>query len=36
MLFDPKTKKVIKFIWGVVVVFVIISMVMLYIPGLSQ
>jgi hypothetical protein len=34
MLFDPRAKKYIKFAWGVVVVLIIISMVMLYIPGL--
>jgi hypothetical protein len=35
MLFDPKAKKIIKFIWGVVVVLIIISMILLYIPGLA-
>lgn len=34
MLFDPKAKKIIKIIWGFVVVLIIISMISLYIPGL--
>lgn len=34
MLFNPKNQKIIKRIWGVIVVIVIISMVVMYLPGI--
>lgn len=33
-LFDKRTKKVVKFIWGVVAVIVILGMVVFFAPGL--
>lgn len=33
-LFDDKTKKVMKWVWGAFAVLIIISMVVLYSPGL--
>ena len=36
MLFDPKHKRKIGFIWGVLCVLLILSMIALYIPALSQ
>lgn len=34
MLFDKRTKKVIKYIWIVLGAFIILSMILLYAPGL--
>jgi predicted nucleic acid-binding Zn ribbon protein len=36
MLFDPRARKAINIIWYIVVVLVIVSMVMLYMPGLLR
>lgn len=35
MLFDKKTKGVVKVIWGILAVIVILSMILLYIPFLT-
>ncbi len=35
MLFDPRAKKAIKIIWGILVILIIISMIMLYMPGIA-
>ncbi len=34
MFFDPRHKKKIGFIWAVICVLIMISMVLLYLPGL--
>mgnify|MGYP006928491161 CR=1 FL=1 len=35
MLFDPRAKKAIKIIWYIVVILIIISMILLYMPGIT-
>lgn len=35
MLFDPRAKKAINIIWYILVVLIIISMIMLYMPGIA-
>jgi len=35
-LFHHKTKKVLNFIWGVVAVLIIVSMVLFFAPGLVE
>jgi competence protein ComGC len=36
MLFNPKNKKKIQIIWGVLVVLVIASMILLYLPSIFR
>ncbi len=36
MLLNPKHRKKLNFIWGIVVVLIVISMILLYIPSIYR